>query len=129
MNKQFKYLIRTMLFVGLLLFISFRYGPNDNSTVVQGSQRFSAQQITTKDVVGVWINHYNKDIHQKITFTKNHKWRENQHGVKNIYSGTWKIVGKRTIKLAPYGEKIVFNKNNQRQMNVVSYHHILNKEK
>lgn len=69
MNKQFKYLIRTMLFVGLLLFISFQYGPSDNLTVVQGNQRSTD------------------------------------------------------------GEKIVFNKNNHRQINAVSYHHIFNKEK
>ncbi|WP_334340114.1 hypothetical protein [Companilactobacillus sp. HBUAS56275] len=128
MNKKYKYLIRTLLFVGILLIISFRYGPKDTPDVVQGSSNVQTKQIKTSDIVGVWINHHNKDIHQKITFTKNHRWHENQHGVKNIYSGTWKIVGKRTIKLAPYGEKIVINKNNKRQMNVVSYHHILNKQ-
>lgn len=37
-------------------------------------------------MVGVWINHHDK----------------------NIYLGTWKFVGKRTINLVPYGEKIVF---------------------
>lgn len=128
MNKKHKYLIRTLLFVGILLIISFRYGPKDIPDVVQGSSNLQTQQIKTSDIVGVWINHHNKDIHQKITFTKNHHWHENQHGVKNIYSGTWKIVGKRTIKLAPYGEKIVINRNNKRRMNVVSYHHILNKQ-
>lgn len=128
MNKKFKYLIGTLLFVGVLLTISFKYAPQDDLTVVQGSSQKQTKQIKDSDIVGVWINHHNKDIHQKITFTKNHHWHENQHGVKNIYSGTWKIVGKRTIKLAPYGEKIVISKKNNHQMNVVSYHHILNKK-
>ncbi|WP_164508105.1 hypothetical protein [Lapidilactobacillus wuchangensis] len=129
MNNKFNYLIRTMSFVGILILIGFRYGLTDQAVSVQGSQQLTVRQITTKDVVGVWVNHHDKDIHQKITCTKNHQWHENQHGVKNIYSGSWQIIGKRTIKLAPYGEKIVFNKYNRQQMNVVSYHHILNKKK
>jgi hypothetical protein len=129
MNKKVDRLIKTILFVGILLFISYRYSLNDQATIMRGSQKLPVQQITTKDVVGVWVNHHNQDIQQRIIFMKNHQWRENQHGVKNIYSGTWKIVGKRTIKLSPYGEKIIFNKNNYRQMNVVNYHHILNKKK
>jgi hypothetical protein len=121
--------MRTLLFIAILLIVSIRFSSNNDFSVVQGSKENQVKQITSKDIVGVWINHHNKDIHQKITFTKNHHWRENQQGIKNIYSGTWKIVGKRTIKLTPYDEKIVIDKNDINQMNVVNYHHILNKEK
>lgn len=58
-------------------------------------------------MVGVWINHHDK----------------------NIYFGTWKFVGKRTINLVPYGEKIVFfDKHDIKKIDVVNYHHILNKK-
>lgn len=40
----------------------------------------ASARVTTDDVVGVWVNHRDQDIHQQITFTKNHHWRENQHG-------------------------------------------------
>lgn len=83
--------------------------------------------ITDADVVGVWINHHNKDIHQKITFTADHKWKENQHHVTNIYSGTWKRIGHNQILLAPYNEKIHLYGDNYQTMNVLSYDHILNK--
>ncbi|WP_119317574.1 hypothetical protein [Companilactobacillus formosensis] len=130
MNKEFKGILSTIIFVGILMFISFRFGPSDDSLAAKNTNHVSTvKQIRDKDVVGVWINHHNKNLHQKITFHKNHKWNENQHGVKNIYSGTWKIVGKRTISLSPYGEKIVFNKHNIKKINVVNYHHILNKKR
>ncbi|AUI71161.1 membrane protein [Companilactobacillus alimentarius] len=128
MNKKFKGIISTLLFIAILLFVSFRYGPTDQTNADDNSRSSQVKKITTKDITGVWINHHNKSIHQKITFTKNHKWHENQHGVKDIYSGTWKIIGKRTIKLAPYGEKIIINKHNRQQMRVVNYDHILNKK-
>lgn len=130
MNKKFKYIITTLLLVTISLIVSFKFGPNDNQTKVEGSnQNSKVSKISDKDVIGVWVNHRNKDIHQQITFTKDHKWYENQHNIKNIYTGTWKIVGNRTIMLSPYHEKIVFNKHNIKKMNVVSYHHILTKNK
>ncbi|MQS75515.1 hypothetical protein [Companilactobacillus halodurans] len=120
-----KGILSTLFFVAVLLFISFTVG-SKASEIVQGS---SQKEISTKNVVGTWVNHHDKNLHQKITFTKNHKWHENQHDIKNIYSGHWKIIGKRTIKLTPYNEKIVFDKNNFHQIKVVNYHHILNKKK
>lgn len=75
MNKEFKYLMRTLLFIAILLIVSIRFSSNNDFSVVQGSKENQVKQITSKDVVGVWINHHNKDIHQKITFTKNHQWR------------------------------------------------------
>ncbi len=129
MNKEFKGVLSTIILVGILMFISFRFGPSDDSLAAKNTSHISTvKKIRDKDVVGVWINHHNKNLHQKITFHKNHKWNENQHGVKNIYSGTWKIVGKRTINLAPYGEKIVFDKHDVKKIDVVNYHHILNKK-
>lgn len=128
MNKKFKAISTTIFFVLILLLISFQFGPKDDSVTAQSATTSNVKKISDKDIVGVWTNHHNKNLHQKITFHKNHKWNENQHGVTNIYSGTWKIVGKRTISLAPYGEKIVINKHNVNQMNVVNYHHILNKK-
>lgn len=127
MNRKFKAIPTTIFFVLILLFISFQFGPKDDSVTAQSATANNVKKISDKDIVGVWTNHHNKNLHQKITFHKNHKWNENQRGITNIYSGTWKIVGKRTISLAPYGEKIVINKHNVNQMNVVSYHHILNK--
>ncbi|WP_040468650.1 hypothetical protein [Limosilactobacillus gastricus] len=84
----------------------------------------ASTRVTTTDVVGVWVNHHDKDIHQQITFTKDHHWRENQHHQKDIYKGTWKITGKHEITLAPYGEVIRFSKNNQ-VMTVINYDHVL----
>ena len=52
-----------------------------------------------KDIVGVWINHIDTDINQKITFHADHTWTENQHNVDNIYSGTWSIKGDHSIYL------------------------------
>ncbi len=86
--------------------------------------RAASSRVTTDDVVGVWVNHHDKDIHQQITFTKNHHWRENQHGQKDIYKGTWKITGKHEITLAPYDEVIRFSKNNHK-MTVINYDHVL----
>lgn len=133
MNQKFNGLLSaitlTGIAIGILMIISFRFGPSAESLAARNNNHVSSvKKINDKDVVGVWINHRNKNLHQKITFHKNHKWNENQHGVKNIYSGTWKIVGKRTISLAPYGERIVFDKHNVKKINVVSYHHILNKK-
>ncbi|WP_246766948.1 hypothetical protein [Lactiplantibacillus plantarum] len=85
--------------------------------------------LTEADVVGVWINHHNKDIHQQITFTADHKWKENQHHVTNIYSGTWKVIGHNQISLSPYGEKIQLSGHDFSTMDVLNYHHILNKQK
>ncbi|KRK51262.1 hypothetical protein FC97_GL000954 [Companilactobacillus kimchii DSM 13961 = JCM 10707] len=128
MNRKLKYIISTLLVLGILLIISIKFGPKDDISASNNNVTTTQlHKITSKDVVGTWVNHHNKNLHQKITFTKNHKWKENQHGITNIYSGTWKIVGKRTIRLAPYDEKIVFNKHNKKQMNVVNYNHILNK--
>lgn len=84
----------------------------------------ASARVTTDDVVGVWVNHRDKDIHQQITFTKNHHWRENQHGQKDVYKGTWKITGKREITLAPYDEVIRFSNNNHK-MTVINYDHVL----
>ncbi|WP_412990291.1 hypothetical protein ACLJJ6_04830 [Pediococcus siamensis] len=89
----------------------------------------SGNQITDEDVVGVWVNHINKDIHQQITFLSNHTWKENQHGQTNIYSGKWKITGPYTINLSPYDEDIRFTKNNFNEMTVISYDHVLTKNK
>lgn len=106
-----------------------------NTTVVKKrsssskvSQSDHHATINDADVVGVWINHRNKEIHQKITFTADHKWKENQHHVTNIYSGTWKRIGHNQILLAPYNEKIHLYGTNFRTMNVLSYDHILNKK-
>ena len=84
----------------------------------------ASTRVTTDDVVGVWVNHRDKDIHQQITFIRNHHWRENQHGQKDIYKGTWKITGKHEITLAPYDEVIRFSNNNHK-MTVVNYDHVL----
>ena len=114
-----------------------RSKPATNTTVAKhvsssskASSSISASRagITDTDVVGVWINHHNKDIHQKITFTADHKWKENQHHVTNIYSGTWKRIGHNQILLAPYNEKIHLYGDNYQTMNVLSYDHILNKQ-
>ena len=92
------------------------------------SRQAKGSRITDADVVGVWINHHNKGIHQKITFTADHKWKENQHHVTNIYSGTWKRTAHNQISLAPYGETIQLYGANFETMNVLNYHHILNKQ-
>lgn len=84
----------------------------------------TSSRVTIDDVVGVWVNHRDKDIHQQITFNKNHHWRENQHGQKDIYKGTWKITGKHQITLAPYDEVIKFSNHNLK-MTVVNYDHVL----
>lgn len=128
MNKKLKYIIISIISIAFLIFLSIQFGPsNDLAGTKDNKPATQVKEISDEDVVGIWINHHNKQLHQKITFHKNHKWNEDQQGVKNIYSGTWKIIGKRTIRLAPYGEKIVFNKNNVKQINVVNYHHILTK--
>lgn len=114
-----------------------RAKPATNTTVAKhvvspskASSNATANQasMTDADVIGVWINHHNKDIHQKITFTADHRWKENQHHVTNIYSGTWKRIGHNQILLAPYNEKIHLYGNNYQTMNVLNYNHILNKK-
>jgi len=114
--------------------------PSSNAKVISGHGRSAKAgthsaldqahetRLTDQDVVGVWVNHHNKDIHQQITFTADHKWKENQHHVTNIYSGTWKIVDHHQISLAPYGETIRLYGNNFNTMNVLNYNHILNKQ-
>lgn len=84
--------------------------------------------LSNDDVVGIWVNHHDKKLHQKITFTANHRWRENQQGITNIYSGTWKRIGHNRISLAPYGEEIQLYGNKLQMMKVLNYNHILGKE-
>ncbi|BDZ31290.1 hypothetical protein RA086_08740 [Lactiplantibacillus sp. WILCCON 0030] len=84
--------------------------------------------LTDQDVIGVWINHHNKSLHQKITFFANHKWQENQQHVTNIYSGTWKITTHNEISLAPYGEKIRLYGTDFKTMTVLNYNHRLDKQ-
>lgn len=109
--------------------------PQQNTGTAQASgvdESSSASQkqraIEDKDIVGVWINHIDTDINQKITFKADHTWTENQHNVDNIYSGTWSISGDHSIYLEPYGETIEINPDNLKEMNVVRYHHRLTKE-
>lgn len=109
--------------------------PQQNAGTAQASgvdESSSASQkqraIEDKDIVGVWINHIDTDINQKITFKADHTWTENQHNVDNIYSGTWSISGDHSIYLEPYGETIEINPDNLKEMNVVRYHHRLTKE-
>ncbi|OBZ32862.1 hypothetical protein [Megasphaera sp. DISK 18] len=98
------------------------------STVDESSSASQKRAIEDKDIVGVWINHIDTDINQKITFKADHTWTENQHNVDNIYSGTWSISGDHSIYLEPYGETIEINPDNLKEMNVVRYHHRLTKE-
>ena len=98
------------------------------STVDESSSASQKRAIEDKDIVGVWINHIDTDINQKITFNADHTWTENQHNVDNIYSGTWSISGDHSIYLEPYGETIEINPDNLKEMNVVRYHHRLTKE-
>jgi len=109
--------------------------PAANSTVVSSSEsstKISSNRdqpsLTDQDVVGIWDNHHNKNIHQQITFTADHKWRENQHHITNIYSGTWKLSHHNQILLAPYDETIQLYGKHFDTMNVLSYDHILTKE-
>lgn len=98
------------------------------STVDASSSASKKGPIEDKDIVGVWINHIDTDINQKITFKADHTWTENQHDVDNIYSGTWSIKGDHSIYLEPYGETIEINPDNVKEMNVVRYNHRLTKE-
>ncbi|WP_155451827.1 hypothetical protein [Apilactobacillus kunkeei] len=52
------------LFIALSLFIF--------ASVTLVAHAASSRVTTTDDVSSVWVNHRDKDIHQKITFTKNH---------------------------------------------------------
>lgn len=103
-------------------------GTAQASTVDETSSASKKEAIEDKDIVGVWINHIDTDINQKITFNADHTWTENQHNVDNIYSGTWSIKGDYSIYLEPYGETIEINPDNVKEMNVVRYHHRLTKE-
>ena len=98
------------------------------STTDAASSASKKDSIEDKDIVGVWINHIDTDINQKITFKADHTWTENQHNVDNIYSGTWSITGDHRIYLEPYGETIEINPDNIKEMNVVRYNHKLTKE-
>ena len=98
------------------------------STADASSSASKKGTIEDKDIVGVWINHIDTDINQKITFHADHTWTENQHNVDNIYSGTWSIKGDHSIYLEPYGETIEINPDNLKEMNVVRYNHRLTKE-
>lgn len=106
--------------------------PATNSAVAVSSHTsalsVNQKALTEQEVIGVWVNHHNKEIHQKITFTADHQWQENQHHVANIYSGTWKLVGHHEISLAPYGEIIRLSGKRFKTMNVLNYHHILTKQ-
>lgn len=101
----------------------------NTNTDSNSKQNNNLPQLTDADVVGVWVNHINTDIHQQITFHSDHTWNENQHGVTNIYHGTWSITGKNRINLQPWNDDIVFSKNNFRKMTVVSFNHVLTKNK
>lgn len=135
--KAKKALFTTLIGISLLstLTACTKQDKQVNSTkVVQKAKKTSSKstndhsvKITDQDVIGTWINHKDKDIHQKIVFHKNHTWNEDQHGTKNIYHGTWKITGNRKINLKPYDEDIVFTKGNFKRMTVVSYNHVLTK--
>lgn len=95
-------------------------------TAVSMDAQASSQPLKESDVVGVWVNHRDKSIHQRITFNSNHRWTEEQHHHKNIYHGTWKITGRNNVTLGPYGNPIRFSKNNK-QMNLLDFHEILTK--
>lgn len=128
------------LIVGVLVLSTVGLALNFTSTTHTTRQEKPTKQVTVvkhhtdrstltdADVVGVWVNHHNREIHQKITFTADHKWKENQHHVTNIYSGTWKRIGHNQILLAPYNEKIRLYGTGFKMMNVLAYHHILNKQ-
>lgn len=96
-------------------------------TAVPMAAQASVQPLKDSDVVGVWINHRDQSIHQRITFKSNHRWTEEQHHHKNIYHGTWKITGRNNVTLGPYGNPIRFSKNNK-QMNLLDFHEILIKQ-
>ncbi|MGV9550767.1 hypothetical protein [Streptomyces ardesiacus] len=85
--------------------------------------------ITERDVVGVWNNHHDTELHQQIRFTRDHEWHEDQHGTRNIYHGTWEITGKRTVLLHDWDEEIRFSPDNYNEFTVVSFDHVLTKDK
>lgn len=84
--------------------------------------------ITEADVIGVWNNHRDADLHQQIRFTADHEWHEDQHGTRNIYQGTWEITGKRTVMLHDWEEEIRFSPDNYKEFTVISFAHILTKD-
>lgn len=141
MKLKFSQLIAGLLSLVAIFFVFSLSGCSSNKTseshsqsikstsVKKSSSTTSIRQLTERDVVGTWINHKDKNIHQKIVFHANHTWNEDQHGTKNIYHGSWKITGKRTINLQPWDEDIVFSKGNYNEMTVVAYDHTLTKEK
>ncbi|MFE4057251.1 hypothetical protein ACFXP3_13300 [Streptomyces sp. NPDC059096] len=85
--------------------------------------------IAERDVVGVWNNHQDTELHQQIRFTRDHEWHEDQHGTRNIYHGTWGITGKRTVLLHEWDEEIRFSPYNYNEFTVVSFDHVLTKDK
>lgn len=127
MNKKVVLTVVTVLLLGLVLTVVFDRRKVAINPVMAERAPQTGKTLTDADVVGIWINHHDKDIHQKIKFTANHKWRENQHGVTDIYSGTWKRIDNDKISLAPYGEKIQLYGDHFQTMKVLSYNHILNK--
>ncbi|MGI5423731.1 hypothetical protein [Streptomyces sp. CA-179760] len=78
---------------------------------------------------GVWNNHRDTELHQQIRFTRDHEWHEDQHGTRNIYHGTWEITGKRTVLLHDWDEEIRFSPDNYNEFTVVSFDHVLTKDK
>ena len=103
---------------------------SNQATKQQTSVTYSDNShLTEADVVGVCINHFINVILPLITFPADHNCKENQHHVTNIYSGTWKIIGHNQISLSPYGEKIQLSGHDFSTMDVLNYHHILNKQK
>jgi hypothetical protein len=87
MNKKFKEALPAIILVGILMFISFRFGPSDDSLTAKNMSYISTvKKIRDKDVVGVWINHHNK----------------------NIYLGTWKICWQKNNQLSTLWRKNCF---------------------
>lgn len=128
MNKKIlpRITILLLLVVGLTVVFSHRITMSKPSSVEKSSK--VERILTDDDIVGTWVNHHDKEIHQKITFTANHRWRENQNGFTNIYSGTWKRIDDNKISLAPYNEEIHLYGSKFQTMKVLNYDHILDKE-
>ncbi|WP_225428340.1 hypothetical protein [Levilactobacillus enshiensis] len=128
MNRKVILVIMPILLLGLFITVVFNRKEVTSKPDVVVKVPSVETTLSNDDVVGIWINHHDKKLHQKITFTANHRWQENQHGITNIYSGTWKRVGHNRISLAPYGEKIQLYGNELQMMKVLNYNHILDKE-
>jgi len=128
MNKKIVTSAVIILLFGLILTIMFNRKTTISKQPTVATALSSEKSLTDHEVVGVWINHHNKEIHQKITFTANYKWRENQNGFTNIYTGNWKQIGDNKVLLTPYDEKIQFYGDDFKTVKVLNYNHILNKE-